>query len=94
MFSLNTLRQHLGIDLQESTSDVGINVGINDTLTSDSYEQRIITLIANSPKVSVADMAEMLGISDRQCERIIAQMKKDGFLRRVGAKKNGHWEIG
>lgn len=91
---LNTLRQHQGIALQESTPDVGINVGINDTLTSDSYEQRIITLIANSPKVSVADMAEVLGISDRQCERIIAQMKKDGFLRRVGAKKNGHWEIG
>lgn len=91
---LNTLRQHQGIALQESTPDVGINVGINDTLTSDSYEQRIITLIANSPKVSVADIAEVLGISDRQCERIIAQMKKDGFLRRVGAKKNGHWEIG
>ena len=51
---LNTLRQHQGMDLKESTLDVGIN----DTLASDSYEQRIITMIAYSPKVSVADMAE------------------------------------
>lgn len=44
--------------------NANINVGIN--------ERNILAVIANSPNATVMDMADALGLSLRQCERIIA----------------------
>ena len=38
-------------------------------------------------------IAADLGMSARQIERILADMKASGIIRRVGANRNGHWEI-
>jgi predicted HTH transcriptional regulator len=38
-------------------------------------------------------MAEALGVTTRQCERILAAMKQRGLIVRIGANKGGHWEI-
>ena len=38
-------------------------------------------------------MAEVLGITPRQCERILASLKQKGLIARVGAAKGGHWKI-
>ena len=37
--------------------------------------------------------SEVLGVTLRQCERILASMKKKELIARVGANKNGHWEV-
>ena len=38
-------------------------------------------------------MSEILGISSRQCERIISAMKNNGTIERIGHRKFGHWII-
>lgn len=86
---LNALKAHQGEELKNVGESDGNNVGVN----VGRNEQKILTLIDNSPRVSMKDMAEVIGTSLRQCERIVARMKADGLIRRVGATKNGHWEI-
>ena len=94
---LNALKNHQGeaIDGITDNTDDGINDGINDGIKSDlilsDSEQKILTIIANSPKATAKDMAEALGIKPRQCERILSEMKKKEYIERVGANKNGMW---
>ena len=64
--------------------DVGINVGINSDLLS---------LVRQNNRISAKELAEALGISSRQCERIIAELKEQGVIERKGSKKAGYWEI-
>lgn len=86
---LNALNNH------QSISDDGINDGINDGIKADliltDYEQKILTIIANSPKATAKDMAGILEVKPRQCERILSEMKKKKLIERVGANKNGMW---
>lgn len=59
-FMLNEILSALKVHQAEDTENGGLNVGIN--------ERNILTLIANSPTVTVREMADMLGFSLRQCE--------------------------
>ena len=82
---LKALKAHQGNLLPDVGTNVGVNVGVN--------EQKILTLIRNTPQATMKDMADVIGTSQRQCERIVAQMKANGLICRIGAAKNGHWEI-
>lgn len=84
-FMLNEILNALKAHKIENVVDVGINVGIN--------ERNILAIIANSPNATVRDMADSLGLSLRQCERIIAEMKRKNLIKRKGSNKSGLWEI-
>lgn len=75
----------------QSISDDGINDGIKADLILTDYEQKILTIIANSPKATAKDMTGILEVKPRQCERILSEMKKKKLIERVGANKNGMW---
>ena len=38
-------------------------------------------------------MMQALGMSDSGVRKILRRLQQQGALRRVGANKNGHWEI-
>ncbi len=83
---LEALRMHQGEELVNVGNNVGNNVGEN--------ERKIISLIANSPTITVKQISEYIGVTQRQCERIVANMKKANLIRRTGsATKGGRWEI-
>jgi len=82
---LSTLKAHQG----EKRSDVGINVGTNVGIK----QKKIISLILSNPSITAEEMGKSLGITSRQCERILAEMKQKGIIRRVGSNKAGHWQI-
>lgn len=68
--------------------DVGINVGINVGI-----KDRLVALLRQNNRLSAEELANALGISPRQCERIIADLKMQGIIERKGAKKSGYWEL-
>ena len=70
-----TLKSHQGEELN--------NVG--------NKERIILDIIRNTPTITTPQLAEQLGVTKRQCERILSAMKQHGLLRRVGTK-GGHWE--
>lgn len=85
---LRTLKSHQGEALDDGTNDgtnVGINVGEN--------ERKVLSIIAHTPQATAREMAGVLGITSRQCERILASLKQKGLIARVGANKGGHWKI-
>lgn len=92
-----TLKSHQGEELKDVGTNIGTNigtnVGVNIGVNVGANEEKILTIIANAPTATAGQMADMLGVTLRQCERILASMKKKGIINRVGATKNGHWEI-
>ena len=84
----NTLKAHQGEEINNVGDNVGDNVGNN----TDKHERKILDMIRNVPTVTTPQLAEMIGVTKRQCERILSSMKQQGKLKRVGTK-GGHWEI-
>ena len=68
------------------TQKVTVKVTVN--------QKKIIDAIKNNPFVTQEELAEIVGIARKN---IVANMKKlqeNGLIKRVGADKNGHWQIG
>lgn len=71
-----------------------VNGIVNDTVNMENDTVNIIlNEIRNNPSVSYEDLAQKTGKSRMTISRKIAELKKQGLLRRVGADKNGHWEL-
>lgn len=75
---------HLVSEISEHIH-VGINVGIN--------EQRVLDALRAEASLSAVKIGRLLGITTRQAERLLASLREKNLIRRVGANKNGHWEI-
>ena len=54
--------------------------------------ENMLALVRENPRITVKQMAAELGISMRQAERVVAELKRDGMLVHVGSNRNGHWE--
>lgn len=54
---------------------------------------RILELLATHPRYTTADLAGLLGISDKGVEKHIANLKKTGALKREGPDKGGYWRV-
>ena len=77
----------VGINVGINDDDVGINVGINFTQS----EEEVMKALLRDPKLTAPILGELLDMTSRQAERIIASLKKKAGLRRRGARKNGEW---
>ena len=76
-----------GLHRQNGAANVGINVGINFTRS----EGKAIKALLRNPKLTAPKLGELLDMTSRQAERIIASLKKKAGLKRRGARKNGEW---
>ena len=64
-------------------------------------QQVIIELISADPTLSAKALSEKMSekmsekssVNERTIERDIAKLKKLDYLRRIGGKKDGHWEV-
>ncbi|MDV0441727.1 winged helix-turn-helix domain-containing protein [Methanorbis furvi] len=84
LWGLTELTHYLE-DEAGTVDDVGINVGIN--------ERQVLEEISKNPLATAKNISQNAGITDRQVERILSQLKEKGVIRRVGSKKTGHWEV-
>ena len=55
--------------------------------------QKILELIDRSPEITLAEMANHLGMTRNGVDKNIRKLKDLGIIRRVGADKGGFWEI-
>lgn len=60
--------------------DGGLNVGIKNETTE--QQEHVLSLVREDPSITVAQIAEVLGVSKRQMERIVANLKVEGRLIR------------
>jgi Fic family protein len=80
---LNALVDHQG----KSNSDIADEKGLN-------YQQlRVLGYLRADRHTTAAKIAADLDMSARQIERMLADMKAKGIIRRIGANRNGYWGI-
>lgn len=80
---LNALEDHKGQTVDE--------IGEANSLSEN--EIKILGLIRSDRHMSAKRFAEEIGASPRQVERILAGLKDRSIIRRVGANRNGYWEV-
>ena len=54
------------------------------------YLGKIILLIKENPKITLEELAIIIGISKKTVQRVIGASDK---IVRIGGARNGHWEI-
>ena len=69
------------------------NDTLKDTLKLSDKEKNIIDLIKKQKDISISEIMLKTGFSRPTVTRSFDSLKKKGLLVRVGAKKNGYWEI-
>jgi len=70
-----------------------LNVDIADEKGLNYQHQRVLGYLRADRHTTAAKIAADLGMSARQIERMLADLKAKGIIRREGAKRNGYWII-
>lgn len=76
-------------EIIKSEKKVTVKVGAKVT----ANQQKIMDAIKVNPFITQEELADIVGIAKKN---IIANMKKlqtNGLIKRIGADKNGHWQI-
>ena len=50
-------------------------------------------LMRANKKITIAELAEKIGISEKGIEWQLSRLKKEGLVKRIGGKKGGYWEV-
>ena len=56
-------------------------------------QQKILNIIRENPFISQKELAQKLSIARETVNRNMKQLQEQNIIRRIGADKNGHWEI-
>ena len=64
-----------------------VNETVNETVNL------IIKYLKENPEISYEQLAEKMGKSRVTISRKISELKKAGIIKRIGADKNGYWQI-
>ena len=53
----------------------------------------ILDACRENSSITIPQLAELIGITERSVQRNIQKIQVEGLLRRVGGRKEGHWEV-
>ena len=88
-FMLWMIRDALKEVSENQNRDVVVNVAINVV----TNEDKVIALLRQDGKLTAKVLASSLGLTQRQIQRILANLKEANKIIRHGASKNGYWEV-
>lgn len=74
--------QDLLLELSENDTG-GENIQYNST------EDKMLALLRQNERHSAKSLASKLGISERQVQRILKELKESGIILRIGANRSG-----
>ena len=58
-----------------------------------STENKILSMIAENPRITIMEMAERIGMSKNGIIYSMDKLRKEKIISREGAQKNGQWVI-
>ena len=73
--------------MKNSRKKSTVNETVNETVNP------IIKYLKENPEISYEQLAEKMGKSRVTISRKISELKKAGIIKRIGADKNGYWQI-
>ena len=72
-------------DTAKITQKITVKITVN--------QQKIIDVIKENPFVTQEELSSIVGIARLNINKNMKKMQEQGIIKRVGADKNGHWEI-
>lgn len=67
--------------------------GTVNSVNNEPLALQIISNLKADPFVSYDELSELMGVPRRTIARRIKELADVGKIRRIGAAKNGHWEV-
>lgn len=61
--------------------------------TSVKTSVKILSYISEKPEITIPELSEKIGITERSIERNIQKLQKENKLQRIGSNKNGIWKV-
>lgn len=77
--------------IQEAVTPVEMSV--ETPVEKRKTPQRILQLLRDQPGMTLAEVAQATGLSQRTVERAAKKLQQAGQLRHHAPKKGGHWEV-
>ena len=65
---------------------------VEDKLLTDS-EQRIVKLMTEDAHITIAEICRKTKLSAAGVNKILASLRNKGIIKRIGANKNGYWDV-
>jgi ATP-dependent DNA helicase RecG len=53
----------------------------------------VLEMCREKPSITIPELAELIGITERSVQRNMQKLQQIGMLRRVGGRKDGYWEV-
>ena len=74
---------------------VGNKVGneLGNKKPLNARRKKILAEMCDNPNVTTAELHVLLGISETAVENNINYLRENGYIERIGAKKNGYWKV-
>lgn len=76
-------------EIIETEKKVTVKVSVKVTVN----QQKILDVIKENPFVTQEELSQIIGISRKSIIQNMKKLQDSGLLKRVGADKNGRWEI-
>ncbi|MBR3921668.1 MAG: HTH domain-containing protein [Kiritimatiellae bacterium] len=73
--------------------NVSLQSGTVNSVNNESLALQIIANLKADPFVSYDELSELMGVPRRTIARRIKELADVGKIRRIGAAKNGYWEV-
>lgn len=83
--SNNVGKEEIALNTDKTIVSVKQNVG--------KTSGKIIKIIRDRETVTIPELANLIGVTERSVERNIRKLQSDGLLKRIGGRKQGHWEV-
>lgn len=58
-----------------------------------NIEDKLLALLRQNERHSAKTLSQELGISERQVQRILKELKDSGRIKHIGANRNGKWTV-
>ena len=55
--------------------------------------EKILNIIQNQPKITIKELAGIIGLTVKGIDWQVSQLKKENLLKRIGPDKGGYWEV-
>ena len=76
-------------EIIETEKKVTVKVSVKVTVN----QQKILDVIKENPFVTQEELAQIIGLSRKSIIQNMKKLQENGLLKRIGADKNGSWEI-
>lgn len=78
-------------EILDKKSDKKVTVRVTVKVTVN--QQKIINALKDNPFVTQKELATIVGITEKSVKSNMKKLQQNNIIRRIGADKNGHWEL-